>query len=532
MLRTLLAAGALLGAAAPADAVVAPGLVAHPLDAVGRQREETDLPVVVGAVPTPDGGTVVALREPFRTAVLVRLRGDGSLDPTFGDGGRVRSALGEQQAFATGLVGRPDGGLLVPYGGVPGGPERVLGLTADGSVDRGYGVAGTATLPLTGSSALGALSGGALLAAGTGADGNARVVRVDADGALDPGFADGGVLRLPRLPYRLLGRADGSFAALAGDSATTTLQRFLADGTPDLAFHGGVPLALPARSSYALAPGPGPTTYVASSTTLARYTAAGEPDPGFASGRPILLSRPASGIATAGPPALVALPDGGVLAWWQTSAGPLLTRAAAPLRVQTVAPDGGAGPGRDVALPFGGGYAASDRAHGLPFGQNGFEPGVLLPRGAGGWLVAGTVGLIQGSGEGAGSSLGWLGAAGLTAAFGPAPSFGGTATNAALSAGVPRRLVFDGRLYGLRIPLQATGPGLVLVTVRAGGTTVARSVTRVWDARRQQGVVYLTKAGERLLRRTRLPQVVVTATFRNLVGQTAGAGAGGRLRPG
>ena len=78
---------------------------------------------------------------------------------------------------------------------------------------------------------------------------------------------------------------------------------------------------------------------------------------------------------------------------------------------------------------------------------------------------------------------------------------------------------------------RASGPGLCLLRVRAGGRIIARSTAPVFAAGRQRLPAPLTTAGRRYLRRHRHHvRVTITAAFRDLVGASAQASAAGTLR--
>ena len=73
---------------------------------------------LVDLAPTNDGG-IIAAGYNATSMVVVKLLNDGSLDPSFGTGGKLAiTAPGGKLAFATSVVAQPDGTFLVAGGGV------------------------------------------------------------------------------------------------------------------------------------------------------------------------------------------------------------------------------------------------------------------------------------------------------------------------------------------------------------------------------------------------------------------------------
>lgn len=121
--------------------------------------------------------------------VLARFLPDGRLDPTFGDGGRIRPYDGAEPLFH---VSRPE-------------------PSADGG-----------------------------LVFGTNLGTRPALMRTTGDGMLDPRFGDGGVVVDERqdapIPVDLIEDARGRLVTAGGSANTATLARYLADGTPDTSF--------------------------------------------------------------------------------------------------------------------------------------------------------------------------------------------------------------------------------------------------------------------------------------------------------
>jgi uncharacterized delta-60 repeat protein len=150
----------------------------------------------------PDGKIVVA-GETLGMFALARYLPDGSLDPSFASGGKVVSIQAERGASA--LVLQRDG-KLIAAGGVYLESRRQFGLlrfNTDGSLDRNFGSDGIAHA-VVGSgfynypNALALQGDGKIVAAGVGSDtsgnDNWGVARWDGDGTLDQTFGQSGVV--------------------------------------------------------------------------------------------------------------------------------------------------------------------------------------------------------------------------------------------------------------------------------------------------------------------------------------------------
>jgi uncharacterized delta-60 repeat protein len=96
----------------------------------------------------PDGKLVAAgntgcgvCQPPYALAVA-RYDGDGSLDATFGSGGRVTTAIGSADASARNVTVQADGKLVAAAG------SALVRYRPDGSLDPTFGSAGTVTTPI------------------------------------------------------------------------------------------------------------------------------------------------------------------------------------------------------------------------------------------------------------------------------------------------------------------------------------------------------------------------------------------------
>lgn len=167
-------------------------------------RQVADFTEFVGSVDTadavlvqPDGKILVAGSTSLGgnvAASLARYNTDGSLDRTFGNGGRIATSLLEN---IVDLVRRPDG-RIVAIGATPGGADfGVIQLLPDGTLDvNGFGNRGFASIDFAGGAdtpqAVVLQSDGKLVIAGSAGGADFGVVRLTPSGNLDPIFdADG-----------------------------------------------------------------------------------------------------------------------------------------------------------------------------------------------------------------------------------------------------------------------------------------------------------------------------------------------------
>ena len=123
--------------------------------------------------------------------------GPARLDPSFGAGGKVTTAIGTRsRAGAVAL--QPDGKILVAGSTVDEAGEyqfAVVRYTADGSLDPSFGAGGAVTTPfgpgVASASALVLAPDGRIVAAGRGGS-DFALARYDPNGSLDTTFGDGG----------------------------------------------------------------------------------------------------------------------------------------------------------------------------------------------------------------------------------------------------------------------------------------------------------------------------------------------------
>jgi uncharacterized delta-60 repeat protein len=203
--------------------------------------------------------------------VMVRYKSDGSLDPTFGDAGIVQTSLFGQDDLS-GIAVQPDGKVLATgtgeiwgHGGIDIATLALARYESDGSLDPGFGDGGKVTtdpkLYYFGGPT--ALQGRKILVAGsTSTNGRATwfpvVARYDASGSLDSTFGQNGFAEIRRDlggPTAMLAQSDGKI--LISEASTrqgpSRLVRLLPDGRLDRSFgRGGIVSLGGAVSSLAL----------------------------------------------------------------------------------------------------------------------------------------------------------------------------------------------------------------------------------------------------------------------------------------
>jgi uncharacterized delta-60 repeat protein len=204
----------------------------------------TDNESVYGAALQPDGKIVLVGDSRLQVAV-VRLKANGALDTTFdGDGKKILSwgAIGR----ATAVVVAPNGKILLGgFSGPEGGNIQVARLKPNGALDTTFGAAGIATIDFGGDDfgeAMARQADGRIVVAGRSTAAGAVVARLRATGALDPDFGSGGRVTLPGggSVRAVLVQPDRKIvvAGNASISAMMVVTRLMPDGSPDTTFDG------------------------------------------------------------------------------------------------------------------------------------------------------------------------------------------------------------------------------------------------------------------------------------------------------
>ncbi|MBK8040216.1 MAG: choice-of-anchor D domain-containing protein [Verrucomicrobiaceae bacterium] len=193
---------------------------------------------------------------------LARYNADGSLDGTFGSGGKVTTpgTAGTDRFYA---VAAYPGGRILAAGETrnSGNTSTDFGLArynANGTLDTSFGTSGLVTLSPSGINteyvnALIVLPDGKILAAGE-ANSDAAIVRLHANGSYDLSFGSSGRTVLPILAstdtiYGIALQPDGKIVATGrtynGSNYDIAVLRFLENGLLDTSFDGDGKLVIP-----------------------------------------------------------------------------------------------------------------------------------------------------------------------------------------------------------------------------------------------------------------------------------------------
>ena len=281
VLGLLLPTGPILGADGTLDPSFGTGgkvVSALGLSSAGGQgvvRQPDGKLVVGGFVGDPFLGNYPAVGHGF---VVARYNSDGTIDSTFGVGGRLVTT-GDNETAIDDLILQPDGKLIaIGDSSSPPNPVqiRLVRYESDGSIDMTYGTNGKVTATLPGGSVAGSAvlqPDGKLLIAGTvpnsaGSTYQGLLARHNADGSPDMSFGTAGyaVIDFPDIGEEFRAvvlESDGRFYATGGASDQSVpspgyernflVTHFNADGTVDTAFgtNGYVTTQFDVEDSYA-----------------------------------------------------------------------------------------------------------------------------------------------------------------------------------------------------------------------------------------------------------------------------------------
>ena len=193
----------------------------------------------------PDGKVIAAGNGNLDFA-LARYNADGSLDSTFGSDGLVTTDFFGFSDSVSGIVIQPDGKIVAAGFVGRAGPTSDYGLArynADGSLDLTFGNGGKVSTDFNGerdqSFALVLQADGKLVAAGF-AGNNVGLARYNSDGGLDATFGSGGKLLTQNGAANALAvQTDGKLLAAGSLNNDFVVARYNYNGTLDATFGNG-----------------------------------------------------------------------------------------------------------------------------------------------------------------------------------------------------------------------------------------------------------------------------------------------------
>ncbi len=214
------------------------------------------------AVVVQSDGKIIAGGHSDRDFTLVRYLDDGSLDGSFGTGGIVKTDIADNVDILYSLALQADGKIVAGgRGAIAGMNGYVFALArynANGSLDTSFGTGGKTTLRLgfpggnEGASGLVIQSDGKIVMGGDfltgGNTSDFAVVRYNADGTLDSCFGNGGIVStaigsgndfISALSLQSDGKIVVAGDTSAGGGLSFALARYNADGSLDARFGGG-----------------------------------------------------------------------------------------------------------------------------------------------------------------------------------------------------------------------------------------------------------------------------------------------------
>ena len=176
----------------------------------------------------------------------MRVLADGTLDTSFGSGGKVLVTVAGGASTASALAVQADGKLLI--GGSANNAAVLLRLDTGGTLDASFGTAGVVTSDFSGSldlfTSLLVQPDGKIVAGGYGNGIDLLLARYDATGALDTGFSGDGHLFADLggwdFGMALARQADGKLVLAGSDGSNrAVVARYAADGAADTSFGSG-----------------------------------------------------------------------------------------------------------------------------------------------------------------------------------------------------------------------------------------------------------------------------------------------------
>jgi uncharacterized delta-60 repeat protein/uncharacterized repeat protein (TIGR01451 family) len=245
---------ALVAGALPAAAVAAPGTLDPSFGTGGEVTTDFGGSDSAEAVAIQSDGKIVAVGGTFSFPsgdfALARYNADGSLDPSFGSGGKVTTDFGGFDAASAAVI-QPDG-RIVAAGRSGSGDFALARYNTDGSLDTTFGNGGKLTTDFGGFDAafgVALQADGKIVAAGQGGPGGGfALARYNTDGSLDPSFGSGGEVTthftsgfevVIAVAIQLDGKIVVTGQTFAGGFQQFALARYNTDGSLDTSFASG-----------------------------------------------------------------------------------------------------------------------------------------------------------------------------------------------------------------------------------------------------------------------------------------------------
>lgn len=202
----------------------------------------------------PDGKIIVggsSLREDILNGrwVMVRYNPDGSLDTTFGAGGKVVTPMMNQSDLCDSIALQPDGKIVAAgmarfnAGDFFDSHAAIARFNADGSLDATFGSGGKTLTPLPGNSNyihdVVVLANGKIFAAGYTFAGTSFGILYNSGGGLETTFDGDGIVDIGANQVTAVASQPDGKVLIAGEAGGNwTIWRFNTNGSPDTTFDG------------------------------------------------------------------------------------------------------------------------------------------------------------------------------------------------------------------------------------------------------------------------------------------------------
>lgn len=186
----------------------------------------------------PDGKIVVAGTDNNSMLFVARFNLDGGLDTGFATNGRIASSA--YNVFVARLARQSDGKLIIAASGLPGGTLKLIRFNTNGTSDGGFGVGGVTTSVFSGAfePTVGVQSDNKILVSGAYYNGDLRIPplrRFNDDGSLDAGFVPnhgeivgGACISCTQKPSKILVLPDNRFYLVGYNARNDSSRKIMA----------------------------------------------------------------------------------------------------------------------------------------------------------------------------------------------------------------------------------------------------------------------------------------------------------------